>query len=174
MRHRSGFTLIEVLVALTLAGFVVLAAHRIFGGVVDGVQRLTEAQRSLNRDANARALLAALIGSIEVNQQAAFRGEPEGLAFTGWCADSLGRAVWRRAVLHLEGAALTLQGVYADPVRLADSVTAVRFDYLLQFGVEQRFVGEWSSEASAPVAVRLRLTRGAVTDTLLLLVGWRG
>jgi len=174
MRREGGFTLVEVVVALTLAAFVVLAAHRIFAGVMDGVQRLGEARRSLDREANARELLSALVGSIDVERQAGFHGQPQQAAFTTWHADSLGRAVRRRIVLRWAEASLTLQGVYPEPLRLVDGVSTVAFDYLLQLGADERFVREWHSDASAPAAIRLRITRPATTDTLLLLVGWRG
>ena len=170
----AGFTLIEVIVALTLAGFVVLATHRLLAGVVDGAERLSVARRALDREANARGLLAALVSSADVDQRNPFQGQPHQLAFTTWCADSLGRAVRRRVQVRLEAGALQLHGLYAEPVRLADSVTTVALEYLLQLGADERFVREWYSGASAPAAVRLRLTQGATTDTLLLVLGWRG
>lgn len=170
----AGFTLIEVMVALALAGLAVLAAHRLFAGVVDGVQRLAEARRTLDREANARALLSHLITGADVDQGHPFQGQPQQVAFTAWCTDRVGRAVRKRLRVRAEGGALVLYGLYAEPVHLADSVTAVGFDYLLQLGAGERFVREWYSGASAPAALRLRLTRGATTDTLLLLVGSRG
>jgi hypothetical protein len=141
---------------------------------VDGVQRLAEARQTLDREANARELLSALLSSTDVDQRNPFRGQPQQVAFTTWCTDSLGRAVRKRLQIRMEGGALTLHGRYAEPLRVADSVSAVAFDYLLQLGADERFVREWYSDASAPAALRLRLTRGAATDTLLLFVGWRG
>ena len=65
---------------------------------------------------------------------------------------------------------------------MSDSVTDAGFDYLLEPGVESRWVREWVSPVSAPVAIRVRVTRGlgmgderrVVTDTLLFLIKERG
>jgi hypothetical protein len=63
-------------------------------------------------------------------------------------------------------------------------VTDVAFDYLLEPGENTKWVREWISPVSAPLAVRVRVTHlsdngqrttaHAVTDTLLLLIKERG
>ena len=50
----AGFTLIEVLVALTIGAIVVLLAHELFGAVADRGRTLTVARAALDRSANAR------------------------------------------------------------------------------------------------------------------------
>ena len=63
-----------------------------------------------------------------------------------------------------------------------DSVADLALDYLLEPGAESRWVREWVSPVSAPVAVRIRMTRtrngkrdrGNVVDTLLFLIKERG
>ena len=65
---------------------------------------------------------------------------------------------------------------------MRDSVTDLEFDYLLEPGAESRWVKEWVSPVTAPVAIRLRVTTGresgdggrVVTDTLLFLIKERG
>jgi len=48
-------------------------------------------------------------------------------------------------------------------------------DYLLDYGAGARWVDEWVSPVSAPVAARLRLLHtGGRADTLLLHIGSRG
>ena len=54
-----GFTLIEVLVALTISAVVLLLAHQLFTGIVDGGRSLVAARAQLDRAANARRWLAA-------------------------------------------------------------------------------------------------------------------
>lgn len=174
MNRSTGFTLIEVLVALTLAGFVLLAVHQVFVGVADGAERLEAARSRLDREANARWLLAWLAGSIEVGRNDPFSGEPHAVAFTSWVTDSLGHRVRRRAALRTEGDILMLSGLYAGPVALLDSLRAFDVDYLLELGANERFVRRWYSDAGAPAGFRLRITWAARTDTLLLLVGSRG
>jgi len=180
---RGGFTLIEVMVALTLGALVVLLAHRIFTGVTDGSVRLAEARAALDREASARRLLAAVVGSIDIGRAGAgdFRGEPHGATFSTWYQSPAGWLEPRRVTLALGGDAVVLHGLADEPVRLADSVTSLDLDYLLDYGAGEAWVRTWSSTVSAPVAVRVRTTktgngkgeRGKV-DTLLLIVGTRG
>lgn len=175
MRDSAGFTLVELLVALTVAGLVLAAAHQLFRGVVDGVLLIERAQNDLNREANARRLLATVVRGIEVNRTiGAFAGDERRVEFTAWDADSVGLAVRRRIVLTSGQGALTLTGIGPEPVRLLERVDELALDYLLQFGAEQRFVRQWHSDAAAPAALRVRVTRGATADTLLLPVGRRG
>lgn len=176
MARSRGFTLLELVVALTLAGFVALAAHRIFTGVLDGVRRVEAARGTLDREANARRLLAALVAGVAVSRGPpdAFEGGRDRVTFSTWHVDALGRTVRRRVRLALEGEALVAHGLGPDAVRLLGDVTEVAFDYLLALGAAERFVREWYSDASPPAAMRMRIARGAATDTLLLIIGSRG
>ncbi|MGH7676107.1 MAG: PulJ/GspJ family protein [Gemmatimonadales bacterium] len=181
--RRGGFTLLEVMVALALGSLVVLLAHRIFTGVTDGSARLADARAALAREANARRLLVAVVGSIDVGRPGAgdFRGEPHGATFSTWYQSPAGWLEPRRVTLALGGDALVLGGLADEPVLLANSVTALDLDYLLDYGAGEAWVRTWSSTVSAPVAVRLRITtagdgrrEAAGVDTLLLIVGTRG
>ena len=52
---------------------------------------------------------------------------------------------------------------------------SVRFDYLLVPGADARWVMEWHSQVSAPLAVRVTLSHtGGEVDTMLYLVKPRG
>jgi len=70
----------------------------------------------------------------------------------------------------------TLAAVGDGPERLCLStgISSLRFDYLLEPGANARWVREWISPVSAPLAVRMRVTRRERVDTLLFLVGPRG
>ena len=61
-----------------------------------------------------------------------------------------------------------------ESILLADSVTGVEFDYLLEPGAQATWVREWLSPVSAPLAARVRLSMPARVDTLLFVVGSRG
>jgi len=172
---RRGFTLMEMLVALTLTGVVVLTAHRLFAGVTDGLDRLESARVALDREANVRLLLAAALGSAQAGPaQDVFVGEADRMAFTTWRGDRQGHSVRLRFRVQILNGRLVLEGVQAEPLPLLEGITGFGLDYLLELGAEQRFVREWRSEASAPAAVRFRIMRGSTTDTLLLRVGSRG
>jgi len=183
VRRARGFTLIEVMVALSLGALLVLIAHRIFTGVTEGSARLATARAALDREANARRILAAVVGSIDVGRPGTgdFDGKPHGVTFSTWYQSPAGWLEPRRVTLALGAESLVLTGLDEEPVRLADSVAALDLDYLLDYGVREAWVRAWSSTVSAPVAVRVRIRRtgdgrretGGV-DTLLLIVGTRG
>ena len=61
--RRRGFTLLEMMVALTLAALVALLAHQMFSGVLDASRRATEAQATLARQMNARRWLVEAFGA---------------------------------------------------------------------------------------------------------------
>lgn len=165
-----GFTLIEIMVALTLSALVVLLAHRVFTGVVDATGRLRDARLALDREANGLRFLQEALGSLDVGTQGAggFAGRPERVEFATWHRVPHGWLERGRLTLGLEDGRFMGQ----------DSVARVEFDYLLEAGANAAWVREWISPVSAPVAVRIRITgRGTGeerVDTVLVLVGPRG
>ena len=188
MRLERGFTLIEVILALTLGALLVLLAHRVFTGVADGARRLTEARAALDREQNARRWLEAAFGSLDVGPgSGGFAGSPNHAEFASWQLTPEGWFARRRVTLkRSEGRLLALPET-SDTVILSDGVTDFQLDYVLDVGSEghddstqgapgaqARFVREWLSPVSAPIAVRLRITHAGAADTLFLIVGPRG
>jgi prepilin-type N-terminal cleavage/methylation domain-containing protein len=178
-----GFTLLELLVALTIAGSVALLAHRVFVGVAGGAARLEKTRESLDREMNARRLLTELVGSLDVGTPGAggFRGERERLSFTAWAFAAEGWPRRRAVLLAVLDSAFGVVGLGDEAIPLLGPVARVEFDYLLEPGATEHWVREWISPVSAPVAIRVRVTRrecGAwdvgCVDTLLLIVGPRG
>jgi prepilin-type N-terminal cleavage/methylation domain-containing protein len=180
--RRNGFTLVEVLVALTLSAVVVLLAHRVFAAVLDGTRQVRAAREHLDREANARRWLVDAFGSLAVGPVGgSFEGEPGRVTFGAWLPTETGGFTPERVDLSGRGARLVARLGASDSLVLADSVPSVAFDYLLEPGASERWVGEWVSPVSAPVAVRVRIARRqvdatapATVDTLLLLIGPRG
>lgn len=177
-----GFTLIELLVALAVGGVVVLLAHRVFTGVADGAARVAEARMMLDREQNACRLLTELVGSLDIGRRGTgdFDGNPDRASFSTWTLGVGGWAEPRRVSLSRAGDAFVVTGIAEAPVPLVDSVDAVAFDYLLDYGADAAWVRTWKSPVSAPLAIRIRVTGGRGTgdggrvDTLLLIVGPRG
>lgn len=170
----AGFTLIEVLVALTIASTVVLGAHQIFTGVADGTNALTAERWSLDRSSNARRWLKATFLSLEPP----FEGRAGSVSFTSWQLSSGRWFEQQQIVLRRDGRRLVATHSNAA-LDLADNVTDLAFDYLLEPGADTRWVREWISPVSAPVAIRVRIAGcgigdAACVDTLLFLVKERG
>lgn len=170
----SGFTLIEVLVAITIATVVMVAAHRVFTGVVDGSKAVVDARADLDRHANARRWLKATFLSLDPP----FQGLRESASFTSWQLTSGGWFEPRPIVLQLDGS--TLVGTTGgESLRLTEGVSSVAFDYLLEPGADTKWVMQWISPVSAPLAVRMRIAGcgnqvAGCVDTLLFLVRERG
>jgi prepilin-type N-terminal cleavage/methylation domain-containing protein len=85
--RRSGFTLIELILALSLTGLVVLGAASLLGAVVDAEAGIGSDARTHDHEAAMSILLANLIGRAEPKSGVivAFDGEPDRLAFASWC-----------------------------------------------------------------------------------------
>jgi len=181
--HR-GFTLIEILVALTIGTLSVLLAHQIFAAVLDRGQVLVEGRLALDREVNARRWLEAAFLSLDVSTDSAggFDGRLNRVRFASWLRTPNGWFERRAVVVGREEGRVIASVSPGGPTRLLESATDLQFDYLLEPGAESRWVREWVSPVSAPVAVRLRVTRlrkvgeaeRALVDTLLFLIGERG
>jgi prepilin-type N-terminal cleavage/methylation domain-containing protein len=175
-RSPLGFTLVEVLVALTISGIVVLLAHRLFAAATEAARTVEDTRAALNREANARRWLQAAALSLDVGQQAGdgFEGRSDRLAFSTWLETAKGWFARRRVELRSESGLFAAVVDQADTVVLAEDIDAVAFDYLLEPGADSKWVREWISPVSAPLAIRLRLRHGTMVDTLLFLVKERG
>jgi prepilin-type N-terminal cleavage/methylation domain-containing protein len=169
-----GFTLIEVLVAITISAMVVVAAHQIFTGVADGARAIANARQSLDRSSNARRWLKATFLSLEPP----FEGRTDHVSFTSWQLQTGGWLEPQPVILGREGERLMAQHGEAS-LDLAEGITDVAFDYLLDPGANTKWVREWVSPVSAPLAIRVRIAgcgqrdTGCV-DTLLFLIKERG
>lgn len=184
MRRNAGLTLIEVVVALLVGGLVVLVAHQVFDAVGEQGRALAKARRALDREANAHRWLGATFLSLEVGLDSAggFEGRAHRAAFTGWQLTAEGWFERRRVVLEREDHRLVARVTPGEPLTLDEGVGDVAFDYLLDPGAESRWVREWVSPVSAPVAVRMRVAKAGcgmrdaacAVDTLLFLIRERG
>jgi len=179
----AGFTLVELLVALSIAGIVVLMAHGLFAAAGDAGRALREARAALDREANSRRWLAATFLSLDVGTSgdAAFVGQPDRVALSAWQLTAEGWFERRRVVLGREDDRVVAALAPGTPLVLADSVTSLDFDYLLEPGAEARWVRQWISPVSAPIALRMRVARtgcgmgdAGCVDTLLFLIKERG
>jgi prepilin-type N-terminal cleavage/methylation domain-containing protein len=176
-RRRAGFTLLEVLVALVIAGLVALLAHQLFGATIDGSRRVEYARRALDRRWNAQGFLRdALLGlDVGVDSTSPFEGDRNRLRFSTWLLTADGWTERRHVELVGDGEHWTAVVAPDLTIVLADSVRSVAFDYLVEPGADAQWVSVWHSPVSAPLAVRVRLTHAAgASDTMLYLIKTRG
>jgi hypothetical protein len=185
-----GFTLVEIIVALLLTGLVVVLAHAIVVDVADATIRAQRVARDADRAGNRRLwLLRALVG-VDVASAAVVgfrgtmhlgeRGEEDELEFPSRLrvGESSGLRIVRLWLgpdgRVLAGVSDPPGGIDAKPdtLVLAEDVAELGFDYLPSYGADTRWVPEWVSPVSAPVAVRWRSTKtDGQADTALLYVG---
>jgi prepilin-type N-terminal cleavage/methylation domain-containing protein len=92
---RRGFTLLEVMVALTIGGLVLLGARSLLEAVSDVAGQLTASTRAVDAVANADRLLHTLFARLEVGTPWArpFGGDDRTVRFTTWCDTSAGTLV---------------------------------------------------------------------------------
>ena len=157
----AGFTLIEVLVALTIGAIVVLVSHELLGAVAERGRTLTVVRSGLDRSANARRWLDATFLSLDVGTEGAggFDGRRDHVVFTTWLLTPDGWFERRTVSLACDNDRLVASVAPGQPIALMDSVAELALDYLLEPGAESRWVREWVSPVSAPVAVRMRIGR---------------
>jgi hypothetical protein len=155
---------------------VVLLAHRLLAAATEAARTVQYARAALDREANARRWLQAAALSLDVGQGAGdgFEGRADRLAFSTWLETSDGWFARRRVALGLGSRGFIAAVDQADTLVLVDNVRTVAFDYLLEPGADTKWVREWISPVSAPLAIRLRLASASRVDTLLLLVKERG
>jgi prepilin-type N-terminal cleavage/methylation domain-containing protein len=173
---REGFTLIEVVVALTLAALLMLGARALFEQLGAHAEALVGAAADADREANGDALLRALVGAAETSPdpERRFEGTEEGVRFSTWC-ESPGGWLERCAVtlgfVHADTArVLALEAGAGDPVVLRRGFRDGHLIYLRAPEEGGSWVRGWSSVAITPLAV------GVVVDgdTAILRIGERG
>ena len=176
---RRGFTVIELVVALTLAGLVLLLGGAAFGVLARSAEATRRAELQTNRRRNAVRWLQRTVRSLEVGSPGAqpFVGELRRLRFGGRVQVPGGWWEMQPVELRVDGRTLVGTVAGGTTVSLIQGVSRVEFDYLIVPGLDSRWTHAWQSPVSAPLAVRLRLASAdsaGVVDTLLLLVGERG
>ncbi len=176
---RRGFTVIEVVVGLAIAGLALLAAGRIFGEAGARAGQIERALAASSDRSVARLWLRSAFGSLEVGltDDDSFRGLPDRVEFASRLMVPSGWAERRRVSLGLRHDTLAAVVGGRDTTVLETGVDALDVHYLLTGGERSEWLRGWQSPATAPVAIRLILwhrTPRVGSDTLVYLVGSRG
>jgi prepilin-type N-terminal cleavage/methylation domain-containing protein len=175
---RTGFSMIEILLALVVIGIVVLTARVILERVSDGAVGTTEAAQEADRSANVDRLLRALVGNLEIStatdSERRFRGAPFGAQFHTWCEVPDGwleRCTAVLGIVELSGAlALVLSLSTGEQVVVRRGFGYGELRYLRDSGGGGNWTTQWSTSGDAPIAL------GIVIDgeLSLLRIGERG
>lgn len=178
-RAVAGFTLVELLTALALSGFVVLMVSRLLAVATSSARALDDARIALDQEQNGRRWLRGALASLDPNANpGGFAGQHDRVTFTGWLEAPGGWFRPRRLTIAADSGSLIAMVDSTGSVRLADSVVSLSLDYLLEPGATTTWVEQWISPISAPLAVRFRIARrvngSASVDTLFLRIGERG
>jgi prepilin-type N-terminal cleavage/methylation domain-containing protein len=177
-----GFTLPEMMLALAISGIVLLIGRGVFDAVMDGEARLRLARAVTDREVNRAQWLREAFRTLEIGGDSlgSFDGERDRVVFSARLLTGRGWSERTRVGLGVLNGKLTAVLSRGDTLELAESVAGLGFDYLLEPGERSRWVQEWRSPSTAPLAVRIRVQLGAArdgsprADTLLLLIGERG
>lgn len=176
MIARRGFTLIEVLVALTIGATAVLVAHSLFGATTELAARTASRFEAATSWANARRALSAALASAEIGRgdSVRFDGARDRVAFTSWFWTPIGREPRRCSLLASDSLLLLVVG--PDSLVLTAELDTLAVDFLPERGAATAWVTEWSSAVTLPAAVRLRIARSTTpaVDTILVPLGNRG
>jgi hypothetical protein len=168
--ERAGISLIEVMAALVLTGFVVTAAHLLLGTLRDADVRITEAAARITVRATDQRALRELVAMMRTPSESGRRifGDEGGVSFDSWCATGGGWLEPCRvdlSVLALDpGSAVSLQVSGGHESILIHVPHRLALRYLSVIEESPQWQDEWRDNLSAPQAIALLST----SDTLVL------
>jgi prepilin-type N-terminal cleavage/methylation domain-containing protein len=176
-RRNGGFTLIELVVAMTLSGVVLLGARALWESLAVSVDRLRTQATADAREVNGERLLRSLMGQLEVgtDQSHEFAGDEHHVRFTTWCDMPAGWQERCDAVIGIEpdsGAGLRLVARLStgEAITLQRGFGAGVLRYLNDPAGGGVWFRIWGHGITAPLAV------GVITDgdTAIVRIGERG
>lgn len=175
-RSGNGFALIEVIVALTIAAGLLVAARSILETTADGADRLSEFAAVGDRIANTDGLLRRLVGQVEAGTIVPHpvAGDDRGVRIETWCDVAAG---WKeRCSVELTfatsdcGEVFVASGVPGGPYILYSGFGKGALRYLVDPSRGGAWLPEWSQRVTLPLAIGVVLG----SDTLILRIGERG
>jgi prepilin-type N-terminal cleavage/methylation domain-containing protein len=173
---RDGFTLFEILVALAIAGTVVVTARMLLERLADDAERLVAHAATNDTEANAERTLRELVSRLEVgtDDSRRFVGDERTTRFTSWCEVPRG---WQ------ERCTVTFAIDTEGPERVLAASLSTGELLVLRRGFSNatlRYLGDaarggtwfrsWGESITAPLAIGIVLD----ADTLILRIGERG
>lgn len=177
MRRAStrGFTLLEVIVALSIGALVVMGTRALIEGLHAHTVRLLSVSNSSNAAANAEHVLRTLVGNLALasTDASSFEGDAREARFTSWCDVPEGWQELCAVHLSVEGETghVRLLATLSTGERLTvrDSADTATLLYLGSSADGGHWFVKWTHSLMPPLAIGL-ISDG---DTLLARVGER-
>jgi prepilin-type N-terminal cleavage/methylation domain-containing protein len=178
---RTGFTLLEVLVAVMVAATLLLSADLVFEQQADSRDALSRATLDRNRTQNARKLIQRWVRQADVSPnlglgsaEHAFAGDATGASFTSACLTAGG---WEHECdvslsvkIDSSNAALIAVSSTGDSARIAIRGTRLSLRYLSDAASGGHWVTSWPAGPTVPIAIGVI----SPTDTIVYRIGARG
>jgi hypothetical protein len=171
---RRAFSVLELLLALSLAGVVLLSAGALTEGFSDANRRVVDHGLADDRRDSAEHMLRGLFLNFEPADSApSFKGASDSMTFSSWCDTALG---WKqRCTVDLridteaaDSAILVTSEHFALRWSVAGSGRAA-FSYLRDAARGGTWNSSWGPAPYGPLAVRLIVE----AETLILRIGER-
>jgi prepilin-type N-terminal cleavage/methylation domain-containing protein len=173
---RGGFTLIEVVVALSISALLLVGARAVLEQLGGHAEAVVRAASDADRDANGPALARSLLGRAETNPDAGrrFDGTEAGARFSTWCDVPAGWLERCQATLGFIAAGgapvLAVEAGGGDPEPLRCGFGEGKLIYLRDPANGGAWVRNWSSAVETPAAVGVVIDG----DTTIVPIGERG
>ncbi len=189
--NRGGFTLLEVVVSLSISTVIALLLHRGVSEFVSLGERGAARRQAAAESAAVRRQIAGWLRGVFVHiesPEVRFEGEDGGASAAGgdrlrfrttaaypaghgslWMELRIVRGQDAGLVAWIEDVQATPAGQAAGSRRevlLVPGASGLQARYLLDLGDEMRWVNGWSSSARLPRAVELRILGDSVPDLL--------
>lgn len=169
--ERRGFTLIELIAAMTITALVIAGAQLLLGALSESAERTSRMASVEDEHASAARWLRDLIANSSASGDTAFvfAGWSREMRFDSWCDSPYGGEERCRATLRIGGAeqegALTIAVGDGQPMRLRTRGRPAGLTYLERTDANEEWRSEWGSSLHAPAAV------GIVVDDDTLVFG---
>jgi len=182
----SGFTLIEIMVAIAIGGIVLLGARSLLEALADEEHHIAREAATYDARANGERMLRSLVGRMEVGttESGPFAGDPAETSFTTWCDVPAGWQERCEVTIAFEGEgtgpALVARLPGGQRLILREGFRAGALRYLNSASSGGQWFQQWGKGITAPLAIGILLERdtGAVgpliVDTLIVRIGERG
>jgi len=171
-----GFTLLEVIVALAISGFLMIAAHSMSTVLADHAETVSALAASGDREANGDRLLRQAALQVDLDNRAAsgFGGNEQALSFSSWCnrpAGWLERCEVSVMIDTSKGISTLILNRSGDvPVVLRSDFRNAEFRYLRDVEAGGQWFRVWGRGISAPRAIGVIIDG----DTAIVRMGERG